>query len=947
MADSAIPLAVLTIQNVDSVVSFDNMAYNVAKNNPSTVALINIVRLGATNTPCSVSYYTADGTAQAGVNYAPVSGTLTFSPGQTNKSVLIPIISDALITGNLTVQLLLTNALPTNTVTLGISNAVLTIIDNNFSPGELSFAATNYVANQAGVDAIVTVIRTNGFTGFVSVDYAVLDGTALGGVDYAPTRGTLAFASGETNKTFSVPILSRPTVLVDRSALLVLSNPVGGATLGATTNATLTIESGGVGASYFFFTATNYGVNEYDSNAVVTISRTNSRVDRATIVFRTSNGTAVDGINYLGTNLVVTFATNQSTTNLVIPILPDRVGTPDLTILLTLANAGGANGAFITQPSSTLTITNQEASFRFGAAAYGVTRNGTNAVLQVWRDGVSNQTVSVSFATVANSNALAGLDFAPLSGRLTWSPNSPASQTVTVPIFGRSGVLADVMFGVILTNPAVAFAPGLTNQLTLARVFLGIPSNTVVTIHSGQTNLAPAGTLDPTFNMASGANASVHAVAFDDQARLDAGGDFTAMFGIAQSRLSRLTTNGTVDTTLATGGGFDGTVQTVLPNGDEIIVGGDFTNFAGQVAQRLAVIEKDGTLSTRFNLVSGPDATVRALALGSLVSSNFMRSYTDVVSTNGVVYSDTNTIVVGTNQGVLTVNATFSPLYVGTNPAPVRVTNSLAIAYGLLPLFQTNVVVWSNFVTVNVVLPFGPSLTNLVVATNLVIVVNAGTTNGGPWSYTGSVTIGGAPQRPIYVGGSFAAINNNGSHRGLARLNSDGTLDSNFVAYVNNNSVYAIALASNGQVYIGGDFTAVDFTSIPRIARLKADGTAVDATFNPGLGPNGLVRALVLQPDGGVLIAGDFTAVDGVPMPHVARLLPTGKVDLSFDPGDGPNGSVYGLGLQDDGSIVLVGDFSAVGGNAFARVARLNFDGSVDISFNPGAGADALCARFP
>jgi hypothetical protein len=83
------------------------------------------------------------------------------------------------------------------------------------------------------------------------------------------------------------------------------------------------------------------------------------------------------------------------------------------------------------------------------------------------------------------------------------------------------------------------------------------------------------------------------------------------------------------------------------------------------------------------------------------------------------------------------------------------------------------------------------------------------------------------------------------------------------------------------------------------------------------------------------LIAGSFTNVNGVTRNRVALLNPDGSVDVQFAPGTGPNQTVNGVALQRDGKILLVGDFSTVGGQARNRIARLLGDGRVDTSFNP------------
>ena len=89
--------------------------------------------------------------------------------------------------------------------------------------------------------ATITVTRVGGSRGSVSVRFATSSGTASGGIDYSSTSGTLAFASGETSKTFTVRLRADTLAEADEFLNLTLSNPAGGATLGTPSTATLTI----------------------------------------------------------------------------------------------------------------------------------------------------------------------------------------------------------------------------------------------------------------------------------------------------------------------------------------------------------------------------------------------------------------------------------------------------------------------------------------------------------------------------------------------------------------------------------------------------------------------------------------------------------------------------------------------------------------------------------
>jgi uncharacterized delta-60 repeat protein len=123
----------------------------------------------------------------------------------------------------------------------------------------------------------------------------------------------------------------------------------------------------------------------------------------------------------------------------------------------------------------------------------------------------------------------------------------------------------------------------------------------------------------------------------------------------------------------------------------------------------------------------------------------------------------------------------------------------------------------------------------------------------------------------------FAFLNDQGElRRCIARLNLDGTLDSSFVDPRNNAEVWgwinSVSLQSDGKVLMGGWFMNVNGTGSAGIARLNSDGT-LDLRFNPGAGPDmGRIHSMALQPSGMILVAGDFRVFDGVPRNGVARL---------------------------------------------------------------------------
>ncbi|PJJ52837.1 T9SS type A sorting domain-containing protein [Hymenobacter chitinivorans] len=199
------------------------------------------------------------------------------------------------------------------------------------------------------------------------------------------------------------------------------------------------------------------------------------------------------------------------------------------------------------------------------------------------------------------------------------------------------------------------------------------------------------------------------------------------------------------------------------------------------------------------------------------------------------------------------------------------------------------------------------------------------------------------PDGKILVGGG-PSLQNTPPTGGLVRLNSNGSLDSSFSVagtLVQGEMVWAIVVQADGKIVVGGTFTNLNGQNIASLARLTSSG-AIDPTFytanlNTTVGP---VSTLAQQPDGKLLVGGSFTQLGGQPVSRIARLLPDGTYDSSFQPGTGANGTVRALYLEPSGSILITGSFTQVNGVSRGRVARLTATGSLDAGFATGAGVN-------
>jgi uncharacterized delta-60 repeat protein len=385
--------------------------------------------------------------------------------------------------------------------------------------------------------------------------------------------------------------------------------------------------------------------------------------------------------------------------------------------------------------------------------------------------------------------------------------------------------------------------------------------------------LNPDGTLDNGFQPS--CNGAVDAIGLQKDGRVVIGGNFTQLFAnaaiatSARNNLARINPDGSLDATFDPDDNGRILAMAQQPDG-KVLLGGTLTSIGGVTRNNLARINTNGALDTTFNpsinasvgrIVVQPDG--RILILGGFNNVNG-------VARNGIAR--------------LNADGTLDTLF---NPNPNGPVSSLAL--------QSN--------------------GNMLIA------------------------------------GSFSSVQPNGtstgtSMSGLARLNSDGTLDVNFPNVSANSRINVVNVQVDGKILISGEFTGfqpanANFTQRNFMARLNSDGT-IDANFDPNF--NNSVATVVLQSDGRILAGGSFTQLapkEGTVFNrgHLARLNTDGTVDTNFDPE--PQGNVTAIAVQPDGHVLITGLFTTVtpnlGVGVFARnsFARLNVDGSIDQNFVP------------
>lgn len=220
--------------------TFTANTYAVAENGGTITITVN--RVGGSAGAVSVNYATSNGTAGSS-DYNAANGKLDFAAGETSKTFTVSVIDDSTIDGNKGINLALSS--PTGGSVLGTDkSASITIIDNeslSAGSGSLKLAKSSYQVSENDGSIAISILRTGGAQGSVSVNYATSNGTAVSGSDYTSTSGTVTFATGEAGKTIIVPVYKDDAADAEEIFYFTISSPTGGALIGSPSSTTVMI----------------------------------------------------------------------------------------------------------------------------------------------------------------------------------------------------------------------------------------------------------------------------------------------------------------------------------------------------------------------------------------------------------------------------------------------------------------------------------------------------------------------------------------------------------------------------------------------------------------------------------------------------------------------------------------------------------------------------------
>ncbi len=573
--------------------------------------------------------------------------------------------------------------------------------------------------------------------------------------------------------------------------------------------------------------------------------------------------------------------------------------------------------------------------------------------------------------------------------------------------------------------------PGLTGSFGHSQDCVIRPNGSVVVVGAfdaysstpaaGVVQLTASGSVDATFSVGTGltANGSIktaYAVALQPDGKVLVGGNFAVFNGQPAVGIVRLLPNGSVDPTFASPLQAGSQVENLVlqPDGNVLVNG--LLNVSGTPPATVGLVRllPSGTVDASF---SGPaflnakvttgynDPAVvlqsdgKVLVVGPFASSsaNYVARLNadgtlDNIFSPGAVLSGMPASLGLQADGTVLVGGSFNT-FNGTEASLGRLTSSGGVDPAFAAQLQLPGVVTALSLQPNGQVIAGGNFTewNGQAVHRLVRLTTSGALDGSFSSATGvlpgavtclalqpdgkalagtlqgirrftpggnpdvsfasslnTTALAGQPDGRIMVGGNFASVSGGVSYSRLARLTSTGALDPTFARVVTGAStgalvtVDALLVQPDGRIVVGGNYTSTSQPIVTRVVRYDASG-GIDVSFRNNLAftttsgassPTNRVNALALQADGQLLVGGSFGAVDGLPKYGVARLEPGGNPDGSFVTTAPLNGTVSSVALQPNGRVLVGGTFTyASVAGPVPNLVRVLRDGQNDGSF--------------
>jgi hypothetical protein len=355
--------ATVTINDVDPASTLNFAAASLDVNvlngggQPNSI-VVTVTRAGVTAGSVSAQVSLTGGTLVSGTHFTFTSPqTVSFLSGDVSKTVQIPLTAAA-VPGTVILGL----GAPQGSTEIGTTSSLTVNVEANpnTDAGVIAFTAATIPVTTAANSVNVTLSRTEGSVGQVTVDVTASSTTLVRGTDYAFTNPTtVTFNDAATTVTTTVPL----SATGPGDIVLTLSNPTNAATLGSQSTVTVAISAAPVGAGVLAFAGSEFVVNEEAGVVNIPVVRTGSTAGPVTVNFSTTDGTATSPADFTTlTNFPVTLADGVTSVQVPVSIINDTVrNEANETFTVTLSSPG--NGATLgTLTTATVIILDADTS---------------------------------------------------------------------------------------------------------------------------------------------------------------------------------------------------------------------------------------------------------------------------------------------------------------------------------------------------------------------------------------------------------------------------------------------------------------------------------------------------------------------------------------------------------------------------------------------------------
>ena len=267
----------------------------------------------------TASYATADGTARAGADYTPATGTLRFEPGDTMRTIRVPVLDDETLEETEDFTVGLSGAAG---ATLADATGRGTITDDD--EGKLPALSIDDAAPVVeGTTALFPVRLSAAMDQTVTVAFATADGTALAGSDYVAAEGTLTFPPGTTRQTIEVATRQEEIVESEEGFAVELSDPTGAGLEDDAGTGTITDDDLVEGLPTLSIADAAPASEGGTAGFVVTLSAASEKEVR--VSYHTADDTATAGLDYTPTDGTLRFEPGETTGTITVATLADEV----------------------------------------------------------------------------------------------------------------------------------------------------------------------------------------------------------------------------------------------------------------------------------------------------------------------------------------------------------------------------------------------------------------------------------------------------------------------------------------------------------------------------------------------------------------------------------------------------------------------------------------------